>query len=86
MQSVYTFNFGLRMRVYNISLTSWNEATKFTATFRDDVELLNEVIRHFIIVMNYTNEKLKSYHIFSKLRTDINLGIQLRKCDVLEQK
>ena len=34
MESVCTFNVGLRMRMYNIS--------KFAATFRDDVKLLND--------------------------------------------
>lgn len=64
MESVYTFNFGLRIRVYNIYLTSWNEAISFAATFRDAVKLLNEAFRHFTIVLNYMYEKIKNHIIF----------------------
>ena len=46
MESVCTFNVGLRIQMYNISLT-----IKFAATFRDGVKLLNEAFRHFAIVL-----------------------------------
>ena len=39
METVRTFNVGLRMRMLY-------EAIKFAATFRDDVKLLNEAFRH----------------------------------------